>query len=48
MELSKVVASLAILLGAVLATGHARGDGPSSPAVKETVQDRLVAREAMA
>lgn len=47
MELSKVVASLAIVLGAVLATGYARGDGPSGPAVKETVQDKLVAREAM-
>jgi len=47
MELSKVVASLAIVLGAVLATGYARGDGPSGPAVKETVQDKLIAREAM-
>jgi hypothetical protein len=47
MELSTVVASLAIVLGAVLATGYARGDGPSGPAVKETVQDKLVAREAM-
>ena len=47
MELSKVVASLAIILGALLATGHARGDGPSGPAFKETVQDKLLAREAM-
>ena len=50
MELSKVVASLAILLGAMLAGGHARGDGPSAPASKETigtVHDRLLAREAM-
>ena len=47
MELSKVVASLAIILGAALATGYARGDGPSGPAARETVQDRLVAREAM-
>jgi hypothetical protein len=47
MELSKVVAALAIILGAALATGYARGDGPSGPAVKETVQDKLVAREAM-
>ena len=43
MELSKVVAFLAIILGAALATGHARGDGP---AVGQTVQERLVAREA--
>ena len=47
MDLSKVVASLAILLGVMLAGGYARGDGPVGPAVKETVQDRLVAREAM-
>ena len=47
MELSKVVASLAIILGAALATGYARGDGPSMPAAKETVQERLLAREAM-
>ncbi|HEV8108750.1 MAG TPA: hypothetical protein VGP97_14605 [Burkholderiales bacterium] len=47
MELSKVVASLAILLGVMLAGGYARGDGPSGPAVKETVHERLVAREAM-
>ena len=47
MELSKVVASLAIILGIMLATGHARGEGPSVPAVRQTVQERLVAREAM-
>jgi hypothetical protein len=47
MELSKVVASLAIILAVTLATGHARGDGPSAPAVRETVQDKLLAREAM-
>ena len=45
MELSKVVASLAIILGAVLATGYARGDGGSG--VKQTGQERLVAREQM-
>jgi len=47
MELSKVVASLAILLAVTLATGYARGEGPTGPAVRETVQDKLVAREAM-
>jgi len=47
MELSKVVASLAIILGAMLAGGYARGDGPSGPVFKETVQDKLLAREAM-
>jgi hypothetical protein len=47
MELSKIVASLAIILGAALATGHARGDGPLMPPARETMQDRLLAREAM-
>ena len=47
MELSKVVAFLAILLGAMLAGGYARGDGPGGPAARETVQDKLLAREAM-
>ncbi|HJY76705.1 MAG TPA: hypothetical protein VKE95_08740 [Burkholderiales bacterium] len=45
MELSKVVASLAIILGATLAAGYARGDGGSG--VKQTGQERLVAREAI-
>ena len=50
MELSKVVASLAIVLGVMLAGGYARGDGPSGPAPKETtgtVHERLLAQEAM-
>ena len=47
MELSKVVASLAIILAVTLATGYARGEGPTGPAVGGTVQDKLVAREAM-
>ena len=38
MELSKLVAFLALVLGVVLATGQARGTG--------TVQDKLVEREA--
>jgi len=47
MELSKVVASLALILAVTLATGYARGQGLSGPAVRETAQDKLVAREAM-
>ena len=39
MELSKIVAFLALVLGVVLATGQARGAG--------TVQDRLMEREAL-
>ena len=39
MELSKLVAFLALVLGVVLATGQARGAG--------TVQDKLVEREAV-
>ena len=46
MDLSKVVASLAIILGATLATGYARGDGPNMPPARVTVQDRLLAQEA--
>ena len=47
MELSKVVATLAILLGVMLAGGYARGAGPGAQAVKDPMQDRLRAREAM-
>ena len=48
MELSKAVASLALLLGVLLAAGYARGTEIGWPAgTKETVQDRLTAREAM-
>ena len=48
MELSKTVAVLALVLGAVLAAGYARGTETGWPAgAKETVQDRLVAREAL-
>jgi hypothetical protein len=39
MELSKIVAFLALVLGVVLATGQARG--------AETVQNKLVEREAV-
>lgn len=39
MELSKLVAFLALVLGVVLVTGQARGAG--------TVQDKLVEREAV-
>jgi len=46
MDLSKVVASLALLLAAMLAIGYARSEGASAPVVRETVQDRLLAREA--
>jgi hypothetical protein len=48
MELSKAVASLALILGAALAAGYAHGMDGGGPAVtKETMQDRLVAREAL-
>ena len=46
MDLSKVVASLALLLAAMLAIGYARSEGASAPAARQTVQDRLLAREA--
>jgi hypothetical protein len=48
MELSKAVASLALLLGVLLATGYARGTDIGTPdGGKGTVQERLVAREAV-
>jgi hypothetical protein len=47
MELSKVVASLAIILAVTLATGYARGQGATAAAVRGTAQDKLAAREAM-
>jgi hypothetical protein len=48
MELSKAVASLALILGVLLAAGYARGMDAFAPkGTQETMQDRLVAREAM-
>ena len=48
MELSKIAASIAVVLGAVLAMGHAGGnEGDWPPPAKETAQDRVAAREAM-
>jgi hypothetical protein len=48
MELSKAVASLALILGLLLAAGYARAmDGGAPAASRLTVQDRLVAREAL-
>jgi hypothetical protein len=47
MELSKAVVSLALILAAALAAGYARGGEGGGPAgTRETVQERLVAREA--
>lgn len=48
MELSKVVASIALILLVTLAVGHARGaELGRTVAVSETVQDKLIEREAM-
>jgi hypothetical protein len=48
MELSKAVASLALILAVLLAAGHARGTEIGGPTgSQETMQDRLLAREAM-
>jgi hypothetical protein len=47
MELSKAVASLALVLAVTLAAGYANGDNKSMPPAKETMQERLLAREAM-
>ncbi|HEX7053205.1 MAG TPA: hypothetical protein VF211_04625 [Burkholderiales bacterium] len=47
MELSRAVASGALILGVLLVVGHARGDEKSAadPVVKETLQEKLEKRE---
>lgn len=46
MELSRAVASAALILGVLLVIGHARGGDPSvPPAAAETVQKKLEKRE---
>jgi len=47
MQLSVIVGSMALVLGGVLITGYAFGqESMPNPAVKETVQEKLDAREA--
>ena len=47
MQLSVIVGSMALVLGAVLITGYAFGqESMQTPAVKQTVQEKLDAREA--
>ena len=48
MELSKAVASLALILGMLVAAGYASGtESRWQTAAKMTVQEQLIAREAM-
>jgi hypothetical protein len=47
MELSRAVASIAVVLGVILAAGHAIGDGATgSSAPKQTIQQKVDEREA--
>lgn len=47
MELSKAIASIAVVLGVILAAGHAFGDGAEgSTALKPAVQEREAQRRA--
>lgn len=45
MELSRAVASTALILGVLLVVGHARGGGETAEPVKETLQKKLEKRE---
>ena len=45
MELSKAVASTALILAVLLAVGHARGGDEGVQPVRETVQQKLDKRE---
>jgi hypothetical protein len=47
MDLSRTIASMAVVLGVILAAGYAQGEGTApADAPKITAQDRLVEREA--
>jgi len=47
MDLSRTIASMAVVLGVILAAGYAQGEAPApAGAPKITAQDRLVEREA--
>jgi len=47
MELSRTVASMAVVLGVILAAGHASGDAVVPEAAKPTAQERIDEREAL-
>ena len=47
MDLSKTIATMAVVLGVILAAGYSYGEAPlPAPATKQTGQDRLEVREA--
>jgi hypothetical protein len=46
MELSRAVATGALILAALLVIGHARGDDESAPPARETLQKKIEKREA--
>jgi len=45
MELSRTIASLAVVLAALLVIGYARGEGSDGEPAKETAQQKLEKRE---
>ncbi|HEV3008639.1 MAG TPA: hypothetical protein VGX52_06360 [Burkholderiales bacterium] len=45
MELSRAIASIAVVLGVILAAGYAQGESAAG-ATKQTAQDKVQAREA--
>ena len=48
MELSRTIATMAVVLGVILAAGYANGESgtPAGGATKPTVQDKITEREA--
>ena len=46
MKLSTAIASMAVVLGVILAAGYANGEAPAAGATTPTAQDKVEAREA--
>jgi len=46
MQLSSAIATMAVVLGAIVVAGHATGDENGSPAIQQTQQGKVEAREA--
>jgi len=46
MQLSTAIATMAIVLGAIVVAGHATGNENGPPAIQQTQQEKVEAREA--
>lgn len=46
MQLSTAIATMAIVLGAIVVAGHATGEENGPPAIQQTQQEKIDAREA--